>query len=173
MQSRVNEVELLILVRPELVEAMDPDQVPPCLPGMNSQQPDDCGLYWKGYIETPVQPYGRMGHGPDGPGHGPMIEEHIPTPEPVTPAPAPAEAPSTRVPPRSSGTVVVSDRPQAPTPPAATARRPAYARQPSAAPNRPSSYNPSNPQTRKTAGPSNTPSDPPGFIGPIGYDVKN
>ncbi len=31
--STVNEVELLIVVRPELVEAMDPDQVPACGPG--------------------------------------------------------------------------------------------------------------------------------------------
>ena len=59
--STINEIELLIMVRPELVEAMDPDQVPPCGPGVNSMSPDDCELYWKGYIEVPVKP---PGHGP-------------------------------------------------------------------------------------------------------------
>ncbi|HEX3726387.1 MAG TPA: pilus assembly protein N-terminal domain-containing protein, partial [Pirellulales bacterium] len=61
--NQINEVELLILVRPELVEAMDCEQVPPCGPGETSLSPDDCGLFFKGYMEVPI-PAGIMGPGP-------------------------------------------------------------------------------------------------------------
>lgn len=83
-RSKINEVELVILVRPELVEAMDPEQVPSCLPGNASMAPDDCGLYWKGYFETPVQmPGGGTMQGSDGqPTPAPAVEEVVP------PAPA-------------------------------------------------------------------------------------
>jgi pilus assembly protein CpaC len=174
----------LILVRPELVEAMDPDQVPCCAPGLNSQTPDDCGLYWKGYVETPVQPYGRMGHGPEGYGPGPGFESAPmgpegmgpggiePSPELVIPPDAPREeVPSSARLPARTGEVVVSDRPAA-SPAPTSSRRPAYAKPPAAAP--PSApYNPSNRQARQNVGPTNVGSEPPGFIGPIGYDVKN
>jgi pilus assembly protein CpaC len=183
--TRINEVELLVLVRPELVEAMDPDQVPQCAPGLSSQTPDDCGLYWKGYIETPVQPYGPQGHGPGSagdPGLEPAYEDS-PAPEGVmpggvepSPAPPPAveEIPSARrAPTRAKGAVVISDRQRTSPTAVATSRRPAYAQQPPTVANRSGSYNQSNPSVRQTAGPANPGSEPPGFIGPIGYDVKN
>lgn len=197
VQTRINEVELLIMVRPELVEAMDPDQVPCCAPGLSSQSPDDCGLYWKRYIETPVQPYGPEGHGPAGygPGPGPAMYENYNygrSPEQVVPEPAPPaeEIPSARLPMRARGPFVVSDRQQRSTTAqpsrmapssrmaqrptrAATSRRPTYAQQPPSTANPSSSYNPSNPPGRQTSGQSNAGSDPPGFIGPIGYDVEN
>jgi pilus assembly protein CpaC len=176
VQTRINEVELLIMVRPELVEAMDPDQVPQCGPGLSSQTPDDCGLYWKRYIETPVQPYGPEGHGPGEDGPDPAMYENYNygrSPEQVIPTPAPAEEiPSARVPVRATRPVVVSDRSQAP-PAAATSRRPSYAQQPPSQAKPSASYNPSNPPVRQTAGQTNPGSEPPGFIGPIGYDVKN
>lgn len=50
-----NEVELLILVTPELVEAMDPCEVPQTAPGLNTQSPSDCELFFRGYLETPVE----------------------------------------------------------------------------------------------------------------------
>ncbi|MEX0977561.1 MAG: pilus assembly protein N-terminal domain-containing protein [Pirellulales bacterium] len=177
IQSRINEVELLILVRPELVEAMDPDQVPQCAgPGMSSQIPDDCGLYWKRYIETPVQPYGPQGHGPAGYGPGPMMQEHDGSvPEQVIPTPAPTseEIPTTKVPARPKTTVVASDRGQNGLSAPPSSRRPAYAHQAPAVTTRSPSYNPANRQAQRTSQPANPPSDPPGFIGPIGYDVKN
>ncbi|MEO0530735.1 MAG: type II and III secretion system protein family protein [Planctomycetota bacterium] len=46
------EVELLILVTPELVDAMDPHQVPPCGPGMGTVSPKDCDLYCDGKVEV-------------------------------------------------------------------------------------------------------------------------
>jgi len=49
-----NEVELLIMVTPELVEAMDADEVPPCGPGMQTTSPSDWELFMKGYLEVPA-----------------------------------------------------------------------------------------------------------------------
>src|SRR5690606_4243976 len=48
-----NEIELLITVTPELAEAMDPHQVPPGGPGLNSGSPTDKELYCKGHLEVP------------------------------------------------------------------------------------------------------------------------
>lgn len=46
------EIELLILVTPELVDAMDPHQVPPCGPGMGTVSPNDGDLYIDGKVEV-------------------------------------------------------------------------------------------------------------------------
>ena len=59
--EQVNEIELLIFVTPEIVEPMDCNEVPQCLPGMASTAPNDCGVYWKGTMEVPSC-------GPCGPG---------------------------------------------------------------------------------------------------------
>lgn len=53
VEDNVNEIELLILVTPELVSAMDPHEVPPCGPGMGTTSPPDCEFYMKGQIESP------------------------------------------------------------------------------------------------------------------------
>jgi len=187
-RSKINEVELLVMVRPELVEAMDCDQVPNCAPGLNTQLPDDCGLYWKGYIETPVQPYGLEGHGPGGPygpgpglGNGPSggpngemdptpAGEPSQTPEQVVPNPVPGTSANMRRGTRENP-VVISDRPVNPQPPASS-RRPAYAQPPAGSAARGGSYNPQNPQVRVGNRPAIPNSNPPGLIGPIGYDVK-
>jgi pilus assembly protein CpaC len=163
--DKVNEIELLILVSPELVEALDPDQVPPCAPGMSSLSPDDCGEYFKGYREVPVKPPGMMG-----PSGSNMMQEQVPVPPP---SPAGDEVPSARWPSRSRGTVVVTDAPAKPRVAADSARRPTSNRLPATASARVERYNPSNPQIGKAGTPINPNSAPPGFIGPIGYDVKN
>jgi pilus assembly protein CpaC len=49
----INEVELLVLVTPELVDPMDPGQVPTCLPGMSTAPPSDWELFMKGHLEVP------------------------------------------------------------------------------------------------------------------------
>ncbi len=71
-----NEIELLILVTPELVDAMDPHEVPPGGPGLNSTSPSDCEFFFKGHIEVPV--YNNCNNCSDGsyPG-GPMLEGPI------------------------------------------------------------------------------------------------
>lgn len=163
--STVNEVELLIVVRPELVEAMDPDQVPPCGPGANSMNPDDCDLYWRGYMEVPVRPQGP------GPGNG--HEGAMPGPEqvvPPSPTPSAEEMPRAQAPPRGGRAVVVSDVPATPRVANNTSRRGGTA-QPVAT--RARANNPPNPQGRRTPQGANSAGAPPGFIGPIGYDVRN
>lgn len=51
--ERRNDVELLITVTPELVDAMDPHQVPRGGPGLNSMSPNDHDLFINGHIEVP------------------------------------------------------------------------------------------------------------------------
>jgi len=163
--STVNEIELLIVVRPELVEAMDPDQVPPCGPGANSMSPDDCDFYWRGYMEVPVRPQGP------GPGHG--HDGAMPGPEqvvPPSPTPSTEEMPRAQAPPRRGRAVVVSDVPATPRVANNTSRRGGTA-QPVAT--RARANNPPNPQARRTPQGANSAGAPPGFIGPIGYDVRN
>lgn len=53
VQETVNEVELLITVTPEFVDGMNPDEVPPVGPGMNTASPSNSELYFRGYLETP------------------------------------------------------------------------------------------------------------------------
>ena len=53
VRESVNEIELLIMVTPELVEAMDAHEVPQCGPGMRTTSPDDCDLFLKGHLEVP------------------------------------------------------------------------------------------------------------------------
>lgn len=62
VEEQVNEIELLILVTPEFVDALDPHQVPPCGPGMSTMSPDNCSLYFGGHLEVP------NAYGPCGPG---------------------------------------------------------------------------------------------------------
>ena len=53
VRERRNDVELLITVTPELVDAMDPYQVPRGGPGLNSMPPNDHDLFWNGHVEVP------------------------------------------------------------------------------------------------------------------------
>ena len=69
--SQKNEVETLIMVTPQLVEAMDPHQVPRCGPGMNTDLPSDWELFMKGYIEVP-RCCPPQGQGPGGSGMPPV-----------------------------------------------------------------------------------------------------
>jgi len=52
-REQKNEVELLMLVTPQLVEAMDPNEVPPCGPGMQTTSPNDWELFMRGHLEVP------------------------------------------------------------------------------------------------------------------------
>ena len=60
MQEQYNEIELLILVTPELAEAVNACDMPPGGPGLNTTSPSDCELYLKGHLEVPIcNPAGR------------------------------------------------------------------------------------------------------------------
>ncbi len=53
VEHRNNEVELLVLVTPELVDAMSVGEVPPCGPGMRTTVPTDLELFGRGHLEVP------------------------------------------------------------------------------------------------------------------------
>jgi pilus assembly protein CpaC len=55
VREQANEIELLVLVTPEFVDALDPQDVPPCGPGQTTTSPTDCELYGRGYLEVPNQ----------------------------------------------------------------------------------------------------------------------
>jgi pilus assembly protein CpaC len=53
IEEAQNEIELVVTVRPELVAALDPHEVPACLPGEQTTSPNDIELYFRGYLEVP------------------------------------------------------------------------------------------------------------------------
>ena len=53
VQEQVNEIELLFLVTPEYVDAMEPHEVPQCMPGMATMSPNCKQLYVDGHLEVP------------------------------------------------------------------------------------------------------------------------
>jgi pilus assembly protein CpaC len=53
VQESVNEIELLIMVTPEIVDAMDSQSVRLRGPGENTTSPGDCELLLKGFLEVP------------------------------------------------------------------------------------------------------------------------
>jgi pilus assembly protein CpaC len=145
VQETNNEIELLIMVTPELVEPMDPQEVPPCGPGMETTSPSDCELYMKGYLEVP----NCCPNGAAAPGCQPGLPAGLQGP---VPAPAPA-APGPRVVPQGSA----SGRPMGPSSP-----------QTAAAASVKNSFNRQNSTATSTAAAKKP---LPGFRGPIGYDV--
>ena len=53
-EEETNEIELLILVTPEFVDAMDPSEVACGGPGYATTSPTDCQLYCAGHLEVPA-----------------------------------------------------------------------------------------------------------------------
>ena len=49
-----NSIELLVMVRPEFVDAMNPDEVPMFGPGEQTAVPNDTELFMRGYMEVPT-----------------------------------------------------------------------------------------------------------------------
>ncbi|MHB8902301.1 MAG: type II and III secretion system protein family protein [Thermoguttaceae bacterium] len=162
-----NEVELLILVTPELVAGMDADQVPECGPGMQTASPNDWELYLRGYVEVPnccpacqgkgcakcadaVPGDGKLPPMIDG-GEGRVIEmKEIPTPD-SGPVPAPEAVPP------------ASPAPSPVAPSAASATAPSRAR--SGGPT-----GSSVPKTLPVSAGGGPAAQLPGPIGPFGYD---
>jgi pilus assembly protein CpaC len=117
VQESVNEVELLILVTPEFVEAIDPQELPPCGPGATTESPNDVELYWRGYMEVPR--CCEEGNCPECQGDGIpqeiMIPDGMQPREAVPPLPSEIEASAKRLSPRSRSAGVSSSsrtRPQ-------------------------------------------------------------
>jgi pilus assembly protein CpaC len=188
VEEDVNEIELLVLVTPELVDGMDPGEVPPCGPGMSSVSPCDKDLYFKGHLEVPRcdgpcamggAGCGPNGCGPNGNGHaipggyGPAGGEEI-APPPAAARPngnvAP-EPPATRANGASMRLNQASNynaSPVAHTAPVVSQGVPSAVPTPVMARDR---YNPQSPVSRYTQPSQSNSSQGPGLVGPMGYDV--
>ncbi len=153
----INEVESLILVTPELVEAMDPCEVPLCGPGMKTTSPTDWELFFKGHLEVPrCCPTGSPGSCPprgDNPS-GPPPDGMILGPDEKIPAPQPADAAERLMRSGTAGTAAPRQTPSGETAPEPYNR-----------------YASSKTNVSVIEVPDGPPNGPPGFIGPVGYDV--
>jgi pilus assembly protein CpaC len=72
VEEKTNEVELLMIVTPELIAPLNPHEVPLCGPGQLTTSPSDKELYAYGYLEVPhcgpclsVGPCGVLGGEPE------------------------------------------------------------------------------------------------------------
>ena len=165
ISNEINEVELLIMVRPELVEAMDPDQVPPCGPGMTSHEPRRLRPVLEGLHRSAGQrrhmdrarsgPWARTGPGSSGASR---------TPSAAGNAAGLSAGRTSRA--RGRG----QRRPRA-TPRVADDSPQSHRRRGEAKP--PTPTIPPIRRRRTSAQRRKSRISPPGFIGPIGYDVRN
>lgn len=156
VEYKNNEVELLILVRPEFIDPLDPHEVPPGGPGTNTCHPSDHQLYWKGFLEVPC----KDGCPPGGVAPPPGL---MGLPE-MAPAP-PSDIPPGVLPP---GAIPVT--------PPETIQPAAPAAPPVSLPSIRDEVSVSIPAARRPVIPRATGNyrrdseAPPGLIGPIGYD---
>ena len=182
VEERSNEIESLILVTPELVDAMDAHEVPQCGPGMQTTSPNDWELFMREYIEVPnCCPTGDPGMISEVSGEEPGLGQVIMQQDIPAPKPDPVGRPVPRT--RDAGRSLAPEPIQTPEP-SASAPEP-----PKPVPNVPSlpdvsaetqeqvsppsdQQDPSNPQTPESPGPSAATLELPGFMGPIGYDVR-
>ncbi len=147
-RERVNEIELLILVTPELVDPMNCEEVPPCGPGTMTTLPTDWQWYMKNHIEVPkCCPDGSPYPGAGGEGGG-LIQSETVAPGVQQPAPAmqPGAGDARR---RVPATVPVARRQQS----------------------RPNQSNPQGVQVQPGRPAQASAGQRPGLVGPIGYDV--
>lgn len=154
VEEKANEVELLVIVTPELIGSLDPHQVPECGPGQLTASPCDTELYCYGYLEVPnCGPPGAV-RGPCGPsapvgagvGWPPAGRPVSPLAPAATPSPVPGAEPVAPVP---------SARPVAPAAPNTSAVSPGASR-----PSNPVGPSPSNASAARG----------PALYGPIGYE---
>jgi len=165
-----NEIELLILVTPELCEAMPAGQTPQGGPGLSPARPNDCDLYRKGHLEVPrccPSPCGNGGACPNPgpcpcPGAAPEAGMILRQPE-VVPMPPDIRPLSSRQDPRATSL---------PNPGGQARPVRLTSDQTQTADNSQSRYNPVRQQIAPDSGASRQANAEPGFIGPVGYDVK-
>jgi len=149
-----NEIELLIMVTPELVEAMDQEEVPRCGPGMGTRSPNDVQAYLGGHLEMPAC-NGCGGFGCQScAGYAPQGTPQV-APVGEVPAAGQGSFPQPPGPPASAGMPLSSGGFQG-------ARAAGYP---------PNSYTGASRQYPARTVPSARNSGRSGFIGPVGYDV--
>jgi len=153
-----NEVELLILVTPELVDPLDAEEVPRCGPGMSTTSPTDWQLFMRGHLEVPncLPPE-------EGPAGGVMSDE-IPGEPPEGMILGPGESIPAPVPVDEAGRPVRPVRNGPGSKPPATAAKKA-----GAAPY--GRYSRSSLNSPARIPPSESAENPPGMVGPVGYDI--
>jgi len=149
---------------------------------MHTDIPNDCEMFWKGYIEVPSKgPCGPGGCGPNGCGpngcQAPGVESatYLNTPQGFRGQPQPnyetippgTQNPSAQVPQNRMATSM-RNPPQR----VASMRDTAPKSQPPTF-NTTNRYNPSFPQQTTPTRETRPATSAPGFIGPVGYDVKN
>ena len=156
VHEEVNEVELLIMVTPEFVDGMDACEVPPCGPGMETTSPSDWELFLKGHLEVPKCCPAGNGEG------GAPCNNGSPTPVPDDGMIGPEQIST----PPASGPANGASRPDAK--PAARTTNATRGGSSSSTYNRYTSSKSNKPSGDSSSGDSNA---PPGFIGPVGYDV--
>jgi pilus assembly protein CpaC len=159
-REQLNEIETLVLVTPELVDPMNHDEVPPCLPGMRTTSPTDWDLYLKGFLEVP---------NPCPPCNGPQCIQRYPG-QPAQPTlPPGADPQSVRPIPQGANGVDTRSGQRPVTAASYTTRATAGAVRNSASSGR---YNPSSPSARSPSpGAGTKGGDMPGFLGPVGYEA--
>lgn len=174
----MNEVELLVLVTPQYVNAVDCSELPPCGPGSGTVLPRDCDFYFRGAVEVPAGP-------PCGPGGqcGPNCNEQYPSqvimpgmqnaPVQGQPQRAPEEIPQGNATARSNSSRVVTT-----TYPASTSIRPTYTVVPSTQVSQAPAGQPFQQLNQPARQPDLRTAERPtaattsgGFIGPVGYDT--
>lgn len=114
----VNEVEMLVMVTPQLVDAMDPGEVPPGGPGFATALPTNHQLYCKGFLEVPnCEGPNMFGPYPDAHGMFPPVvandwDEQVPPGATEIPLQSPGPAPATSPPAKSRGPASQPPAPQ-------------------------------------------------------------
>ena len=171
----MNEVELLVLVTPQYVNAVDCSELPPCGPGSGTVLPRDCDFYFRGAMEVPAGP-------PCGPnGCGPNCNEQNPSqvilpgmqssPVPSQPQRAPEEIPVGNNTARANSSRVVTT-----TYPGSTSIRGTQTVVPSSQVSQAQPFyqvnQPQSPPEQRTATRTPTTANS-GFIGPVGYDTPS
>ncbi len=156
-----NEIELLILVTPELIEAVDPQDLPPCGPGTSTVSPPDVDFFLKGHLEVPACCGVCGGAGCATCGGAAPCSTPGPTVAPGTPEPVPAPY---MAPPADSAYRGAASAPAASS--ARLSQGNAPSRGVSGEYNRVSRQNAS-----ANARPAGSNGSLPGLLGPIGYDT--
>jgi pilus assembly protein CpaC len=178
----MNEVELLVLVTPQYVNAVDCSELPPCGPGSGTVLPRDCDFYFRGHVEVPAGPPcgpGQCGPNCNDPNTSQVIMPGMQSQPAMQPQPqrAPEEIPMGNSTARVNSNRVVTTpypttsplRPQgAPIIPP-TQFSQASINQASAGQSFYQSNQPQGQPDQRTAARPQTTS--PGFIGPVGYDT--
>lgn len=103
VEEQQNEIELVVTVRPELVDALDPHEVPGCLPGQQTTSPSDVELYFRGYLEVPNCCPDSSCMTETGGGMVPAEEVSVPVEMPSSAAPVPASPEAAPAPDPNSG----------------------------------------------------------------------